>query len=58
MAEVAMAMAMTEVTMAMEDTIMAMAMEDIISVTATTTTALVARIIHHTDGHTPAPTEG
>jgi hypothetical protein len=56
MAEVA--MAMTEVTMAMEDTIMAMAMEDIISVTATTTTALVARITQHTDGHTPAPTEG
>jgi hypothetical protein len=44
--------------MAMEDTIMAMAMEDSISVTATTTTALVARITRHTDGHTPAPTEG
>jgi hypothetical protein len=58
MAEVAMAMAMTEVTMAIEHTIMAMAMEDIISVTATTTTALVARITQHTDGHTPAPTEG
>ena len=55
MAEVTMALAMAEVTMAMEDT-MAMAMDDAGTVTAITT-ALVARITHHTDGLTPAPTE-
>jgi hypothetical protein len=53
-----MAMAMTEATTAMEDIIMAMAIEDIISVAAITTMAMVARITRHTDGRTPAPTEG
>jgi hypothetical protein len=42
----------------MEDIIMAMAIEDIISVAAITTMAMVARITRHTDGRTPAPTEG
>jgi hypothetical protein len=50
-----MALAMAEVTIAMEDT-MAMAMDGAGTVTAITT-ALVARITHHTDGLTPAPTE-
>ena len=57
MAEVAVAMVTTEVTMAREDIIMAMGMDDVISVTAITTTALVARTCH-TDGRIPAPTEG
>lgn len=55
LAEVAMALAMAEVTMAMEDTT-AMAMDGAGTVTVITT-ALVARITHHTDGLTPAPTE-
>jgi len=53
LAEVTMALAMAEVTMAMEDTT---AMDGAGTVTAITT-ALVARITHHTDGLTPAPTE-
>jgi hypothetical protein len=45
--------------MTLGGTVMAMAMEDVISVTATTITitGLVARITHHTDGPTLAPTE-